>query len=145
MVHNWVGRWNMLLSHSWSHCIANVFWRYFATCQHQWHAKKLIAHQIKKNDSVLNKIYLFITESIIFIFTFTTFRLMRSSAFFRCFMSNSGAYTELQTEPFIYFTAMGVDCFNFGNHSQAQGLSSNKYLLLFTSGLNLQPPDDLIQ
>ena len=36
-----------------------------------------------------------------FIVIFTMFWLMRPSAFFRCFMSNSGAYTELQTEPFI--------------------------------------------
>ena len=75
----------------------------------------------------------------------TTFRPICPSAFFRSFMSNSGAYTELRTEPFIYST--GVDCSNSVNHDRAQVLSYTKYSLLsyLWVGLNLQPLDDFTQ
>ena len=55
---------------------------------------------------------------------------MRTSAFFRSSMSNSKAYTELRTEPFIQST--GVYCFNSVNHNWVEVLSYSKYSLLFT-------------
>ena len=44
-----------------------------------------------------------IVRTVVFIFfvIFTTFRPMCPSTFFWCFMSNSGAYTELRTGPSI--------------------------------------------
>ena len=57
---------------------------------------------------------------------------MRSSAFFWCFMSNSGAYTEHRTKPFISST--GVDYFNYVKQLLIikQELSDTKYSFLFT-------------
>ena len=60
----------------------------------------------------------------IFIAIFTTFQPVRPSTFFKCFLSNSGAYTELQTEPFISST--GLDCSNSGKHHWGQVLSHRK-------------------
>ena len=54
------------------------------------------------------------------------FQLMYPSAFF---MSNSGAYIELETEPFI--ESMGADRSNSINHDQVRVLSYSKYYLLF--------------
>ena len=45
---------------------------------------------------------------LIFIDILTTFWPICSSAFFRCFMSNSGVLKESRTEPF--FWATGIDC-----------------------------------
>ena len=56
---------------------------------------------------------IFITQNIRtvvfnFIVIFTTFLPIRPSAFFKCFMSNSGSYIEYRTEPFVQST--WVDC-----------------------------------
>ena len=71
------------------------------------------------------------------------FRLICPSAFFRCFMSNSEAHTEPQTEPFI--GSMRVNCYNSVNRLQV--LSYSKYSLLFLPvvGIEFATPDDYIQ
>ena len=48
------------------------------------------------------------TIIFIFIVIFTTFRPMRPSVFFKCFILNLVTYTELKTELFIQYT--GLDC-----------------------------------
>ena len=53
---------------------------------------------MKLDDFILKSIQ---TNTFIFIVIFTTFQPMCTSAFFQCFMSNSGTYKELWTEPFI--------------------------------------------
>ena len=68
------------------------------------------------------------------------FWLICSSAFFRCFMSNSWVHTEYRAESFIWTT--GVDCSNSVNHDRVQMLSYSKYFLLVLLGLNMQPLDD---
>ena len=62
------------------------------------------------------------------------FWLMYPSAFFRCFMSNARAHTELGTEPFIQ--SMGIDGLNFINYNWVQVLSYSKYSLLLTYNLD---------
>ena len=52
-------------------------------------------------------------------------------------MSNSGVYTESQTEASIWTT--GVDCLNSVNNGRVRVLNYKAYLLL---GLNPYPPDD---
>ena len=58
------------------------------------------------------------------------FQPMHNLAFFRCFISNSGAHTELQTKPFIQSRRVG--CSNAINHDWVQVLSYSKYSLSFT-------------
>ena len=65
------------------------------------------------------------TIDLIFIVMSTTFRSICPSAFFRCFMSNSGVYTESRTEPMNWTT--GVNCSNSVNHGRALVLSHSKY------------------
>ena len=58
----------------------------------------------EKDEGIKNKeknIILILCHQTIFVLIFTTFRPMRLSAFFRCFMSNLGADTGLRNEPFI--------------------------------------------
>ena len=61
------------------------------------------------------------------------FQPMHPSAFFKYFMSNLGAHTELQTKLFIL--SIGVDCSNSINYSWVQVLSNSKYFLLSTCSL----------
>ena len=77
--------------------------------------------------------------TIVFIVIFTTFWLMCPPAFFKYFLSNSGAYPELWTKSFIQST--GVACFR-----QLDPGTSVKYYSIATclqAGLNPQPPDDV--
>ena len=53
-------------------------------------------------------------QTIVFILILSRFWLIYPLAFFRCFMLNSGAYTEPQTEIFIQSTR--VNCSNSINH-----------------------------
>ena len=57
--------------------------------------------------------------------------MLRSSALFRCFMSNSETHTELWTEPFTQYTE--AVCFYSVNHNRVQMLR-----------LDVQPPDDCL-
>ena len=75
-------------------------------------------------------------SNILFIVVLT-FQPICPSAFFRRFMSNSGAYTEPHTEPFILSTR--VDCSNSVNHDQVQVLSYRKYSLLFLPVVGIEP------
>ena len=63
----------------------------------------------------------------IFIIIFTTFRPMCRLAFFTCFLSNSGTYTELRTTSFIQST--GDSCSDSVNHNWVQELSIPVLLL----------------
>ena len=60
-----------------------------------------------------------------------------SSAFFRCFMLNSGVHTESQTESFIWIT--GVDFSSSFNQDRVQGLSYSKYSLLVLLVVGIEP------
>ena len=55
-------------------------------------------------------------KTIAFIFIFTKFRPICSPTFFRCFLSNSEADTELRTTSFIQSTE--VACSVFVNHNR---------------------------
>ena len=59
------------------------------------------------------------------------------SAFFRCFMSNSGINMKSQNEPFIWTT--GVDCSNSVNPDWVQVLSYSKDSLLFLPIVGIEP------
>ena len=78
------------------------------------------------------------TIDLTFIVIITMFRPICTSAFFRCFMSNSGVHTEFRTEPFIW--TIGVDRgSNSVNHDQIQVLSYCKYSLLFLPVVGIEP------
>ena len=67
---------------------------------------KLTREEIREKDPRIRKL-MTINKAlhhivVIFIVILTTFRPILSSAFFRCFMSNSEAQTELRIEPFIF-------------------------------------------
>ena len=74
--------------------------------------------------SIYNNIW---TIDLIFIIILTTFQPICLSAFFWCFMSNSGVRTESQTEPFIWTS--GVDCSSSVNHYRVQVLSYSTHIL----------------
>ena len=71
----------------------------------------------------------------------TIFWPISSSAFFKCFMSNSWVLIEPWTEPFIWSVEEGSS--NSVNLHRVQVLNYSKYSLLL--GLNLQPPEDFTQ
>ena len=62
---------------------------------------------------------------------FTMFGLMCSLAFFGCFLSTSGAYTEL--------LSTRINCSNSINHNWVQVLSYSKYSLLFLPVVRIEP------
>ena len=57
----------------------------------------------------------------IFIIIFATFRLICFPAFFKCFLSNFGVYTELRTSSFTKSTK--IACSDSVNHNRVQVLS----------------------
>ena len=62
---------------------------------------------------------------------------MRSWTFFRCFLLNPGAYSELRTELFIQPTR--VDYSNPVNPKRVQVLSYRKYSLLCLPVVRIEP------
>ena len=78
----------------------------------------------------LNIFLIQVFQTIIFIFIVisTAFRLMCPSAFFRCFLSNLGSYTELRTTSFILI----FTCSDSVNHNWVQVLCISVLLLQLT-------------
>ena len=71
------------------------------SCEFQHFVILLSAFVVLIFQNVFFIILSFLTIGFIFIVIFTMFWLICPLAFFSCFLSNSGAYTELQTMSFI--------------------------------------------
>ena len=74
---------------------------------------------------------------LIFIVIVARLRPICPSASFRCFMSNSGVFTESRTEFFLWTT--GVDSSKSVNHDQIQLLCYVNYSLLVLPVVRIEP------
>ena len=73
----------------------------------------------------------------ILIVIFTTFQLMHSLGFFRCFCQTWVPTWNFELKPFT--SSMGVDCYNSVNHNQVEVLNHSKYSLLFLPEIRIEP------
>ena len=84
--------WNKRVSHAESLGNSNCVDVFFERCRKSF--QKLL-------EKILTENKCFGTIDFILIVIFTSFQQIRPSAYFKCFLSKSGAYTEVQFEHFI--------------------------------------------